>query len=218
MGISMALYVAGAFFIPENLDIFTEINDMPLFTWLRQNRGALPVAFWIYLLLVVMALLVVNIVGNGYVTLVAGIKGRRYLQVIPPQVLHVGVVLVLFGHMVSAVSGYKQDVPIKLHEKRIVRGHVLELVNLESLKIEGEDSTRWRVGLVIDGKAATLEPAQPAFIDTIGYFAKSASENTRSALIGLVSDPGMGWEIAGAVCFILGALGLFVMQYRKGVA
>lgn len=215
MGLSMIVYVLGSFFIPQHLDIFSDINDMPLFSWLSRYRADIGVSFWIPLLLVLMALLALNILVCGYDSLRRGMRGGRYIETLAPQLLHLGVVLVLFGHLVSASAGYKEDLPLGLNDPQELRGHRLELIALDFLKVSGEDSTRWRVGLIVDGRPATLEPARPFFLDRTGFFAKSASQRKERALIGIVYDPGVVWEIAGAVFFILGGAGLFLVQFRE---
>jgi len=215
MGLSMIVYALGSFLIPQHLDIFSEINDMPLFSWLSRNRAEMGVSFWIPPLIVLMAFLVVNILVCGYDSLVRGLRGGGYIETLAPQFLHLGVVLVLFGHLVSASAGFKEEVSLQPHVPQTVRGHRLELIGLDFLKVSGEDSTRWRVGLVVDGRPATLEPARPFFFDRIGYFAKSASQKKERALVGLVYDPGVAWEIAGAVFFVVGGAGLVLVQFRK---
>jgi cytochrome c biogenesis factor len=215
MGLSMIVYALGSFLIPRHLDIFSEINDMPLFSWLSANRGEMGVSYWIPSLMVLMAFLAVNILVCGYDSLVRGLRGGGYIETLAPQFLHLGVVLVLFGHLVSASAGYKEDVSVGFDGPQVFRGHRLELISLDFLKVSGEDSTRWRVGLVVDGQKAILEPARPLFFDRTGYFAKSASQKKERALIGIVYDPGVAWEIAGAVLFVLGGAGLVLAQFRK---
>ncbi len=215
MGVSILLYVLGSFFIPQHLDIFSEINDMPLMEWLNRNRGEMGVAFWIPALIVLMALLAANILVCGYDSLARGVPYGLSVETLAPQVLHLGVVLVLFGHLISAASGFREDVPLHPHEPQTVRGRRLELVNLEFLKMRGEDSTRWRIGLLIDGRSATVEPARPYFHERTGYFARSASQKQGRALIGIVYDPGVIWEVAGAILFLFGGAGLFFVQFRR---
>lgn len=215
MGLSMIVYALGSFLIPLHLDVFSEINDMPLFSWLSLNRGELGASFWIYPLLALMALLAVNILVCGYDSLARGLRGGGIVELLAPQFLHLGVIIVLFGHLVSASTGYKEDVSLGLNDPRQVRGHRLELISLDFLNVIGEDSTRWRVGLVVDGRSAVLEPARPFFFKRTGYFAKSVSQKKERALIGLVYDPGVPWELAGAFFFILGGTGLFWSRIRK---
>lgn len=214
-GLSMAVFLAGSVSIPGNLDVFSEINDMPLFQWLWLNRMYPDKIFWIYLLLVLMTLLATATLLCSVDALRKGLSRRTFVETLSPQVLHMGVVIVLFGHLVSAASGYKQDVSLKLGETREVRGRTLTLDSVDFTQVRGEDSTHWAARLVLDGKAFTLEPARPAFFGRVGYFLKSAQQLKNNVIIGIVYDPGVLFEIMGAIVFVAGSLGLFSLQLRN---
>ncbi len=215
MGISMVVYALGAFFIPQNLDVFSEINDMPLFTWFSRNREFAGTFFWICLLVAFMALLSINTIVCSIDALVRGLTRKRFVEVLSPQVLHLGVIFILFGHLVSAAAGYRQDVPMNLGETRQIRGFTIGVESVEFVQLKGEDSTRWRVGLKINDIRRVLEPARPAFFSHVGFFAKSAQQGKNKAIVGLVYDPGVFWEILGALVFFVGAGGLFSMQFQR---
>jgi hypothetical protein len=59
-----------------------------------------------------------------------------------------------------------------------------------------------------------LEVGQPAFYNGVGFFAKSAQQKKRSTIIGLIYDPGIIWEMIGAVMFIVGATGIFITRFN----
>lgn len=215
MGLSIIFYAIGSVVIPQNLEIFSEINDMPLFRWFSLNRAYFFAFSWILALIVLMALMAVNIIICGIDSLVKSLPHRQVIDAVAPQILHIGVVIVLFGHLVSASFGYKEDVPMAVGITKEVRGMRLSLAGVDFIQVPGEDSRRWVVGLGIDGNDVVLYPASPAFVNGIGFFAKSAQEKNRTAIIGLVYDPGVGWEIAGALVFVIGAAALFYVQLRR---
>jgi hypothetical protein len=49
----------------------------------------------------------------------------------------------------------------------------------------------------------------------VGFFAKSAQEKKMKAIIGLVYDPGVVWEITGAIVFVIGASGIFSVRLSE---
>jgi hypothetical protein len=85
----------------------------------------------------------------------------------------------------------------------------MKVNNMDFFKNPGESSTRWRVHLEIDNHIHTLEVGKPAFYNKVGFFVKSAREKKQLAIIGLIYDPGVVWEIIGAIVFIIGAAGIF---------
>jgi hypothetical protein len=137
------------------------------------------------------------------------------IKVLSPQVLHIAIVFVLLGYGISAVSGYKQDVPMKLNDAHNVRGFELKINNIEFFKNPGENSTRWRVYLEVDNDLHMIELGKPAFVNGVGFFAKSAHKKKMKAIIGLVHDPGVLWEVIGAAVFVLSAFGVFYIKLRE---
>lgn len=214
-GICIVICVVGSYAIPQHLDVFSEINDMPLFRWLELNTGELGASYWIYALIACLALLCLNLLVCTADVLVMRASWKKVIEVISPQVLHIGVLLVFLGHLVSASVGYKEDVPVREQDSVEVRGFRMTVDRIDFVKLRNEDSTRWRVSLRVDDEVFLLEPARPAFYKGVGFFAKSAEKKRMKVVVGLVRDPGTSWEIFGAALFVLGSLGIFVTLFRK---
>jgi hypothetical protein len=53
--LSITVFVAGSIYIPRNLSLFSDINDIPLFRWLSLNYSSIGKTFWIYLAIFLMA-------------------------------------------------------------------------------------------------------------------------------------------------------------------
>ena len=69
--------------------------------------------------------------------------------------------------------------------------------------------------LNIDNNEHVLELGKPAFYNNVGFYAKSAQQKKMKAIIGLVYDPGVLWELIGAVTFIIGASGVFYTRLHE---
>jgi len=216
LAISILIFVAGSMYIPRNLDIFSEINDMPLFKWLNQNGEHIAKTYWIHAGLVLMAALSLNMVVCTFYELREKLSLKVLVQRLSPQVLHAGVLLVLFGHLMSGMSGYKKDVPLHLGSEIRIEGMSIMITNITFSERKGEDQRRWNVETQIKSEKGTIQsiiaPARPVFMAGMGIFVKSVEESGR-VLVGFVRDPGVKWEIAGAVVFLLGALGIFWSRY-----
>lgn len=211
-GISMAVFLAGSFYIPHNLEVFSEINDMPLFQWLSLNSADLNKFIWIYLLLGMMTLLSINMFICTLNAVLKKSSWSRLIEGLSPHVLHIGVMLVLLGHLISASTGYKQDVPLSVNTVTEVRGFIIKISDIEFFNKKGEDSTRWRLSLSINNNDKVIGPAKPAFYKGAGFFVKSVDQKEKKALIGLVYDPGAIWEVIGAIVFIIASAGIFYVK------
>jgi hypothetical protein len=216
-GISIGAFLMGSIYIPGNLAVFSEINDIPLFTWMSENHDDVSKYLWIYLLIGLMLFLWISTLICSIEAIIKRTTWRTFIRVLSPQVLHIAILFVLLGYFVSASAGYKQDVPMKMGETQEVKGFELQIDNMEFFKNPGEDSTRWRVYLKINSDMNILEVGKPSFSKGVGFFVKSADQKRSKAIIGLIYDPGVFWELIGAVVFIIGAFGLFYVRFNEQV-
>jgi cytochrome c biogenesis factor len=214
-GISIGVFLIGSIYIPRNLAVFSLINDMPLLRWLSQNSNIPDRIFWIYLLVGFMLLLWICTLICSIDAIIKKTTRKNMIKVLSPQILHIAIIFVLLGHGVSAVTGYRQDVPMKINDEYKVKGFDLKINNIEFFKNPGENSTRWRVHLEIDNQLHMIELGKPAFYNGVGFFAKSAQKKKMKAIIGLVHDPGVIWEIIGAVVFVVSAFGVFYIKLNE---
>ena len=213
-GISIGAFLIGSFYIPHNLAVFSGINDMPLFSWLSINNIDFDKFIWIYLLMGLMLLLWICTLICSLDAIIKRTNRRQLLRILSPQILHIAILFVLTGYAVSASTGYKLDVPMKINDAQEVKGFDLKVDNLEFFTNPGESSTRWRVHLKIDNELHKLEVGQPSFYNSVGFFVKSAQQKKMSTIIGLIYDPGVIWEMIGAVMFIVGTVGIFITRFH----
>ena len=112
----MGLFLIGSFYIPQNLAVFSGINDMPLLKWLSMNNDSLDKLFWIYILTGLMILLWISSLICSLDAIIKRTAWKGLIRVLSPQVLHLSIIFVLLGHGISAMTGYKQDVPMKISD------------------------------------------------------------------------------------------------------
>ena len=215
-GIAIGIFLMGSLYIPKNLAIFSGINDMPLLNWLSENN-VLNKLYWIYALVGIILLLWIITLICSLDAIIKRTTWRSAVRVLSPQVLHIAILLVLLGHGISAVTGYKHDVPMNTSKTFQARGFDMKMSSMEFFKNPGENSTRWRAHIQIDDTLHVLEVGRPVFYRNVGFFAKSAQKKKQSAIIGLVYDPGVLWEIIGAVVFVIGAGGVFYTKFQESL-
>ena len=214
-GMIIGVFLIGSFYIPQNLALFSEINDIPLFTWLLENNHHLSKVFWIYLLVALMLLLWINTIVCSIDAIIKRTTWAGLIRVLSPQVVHLAILCVLVGYCVSASTGYKKDVSMNMIDSQKIEGFDLKINNMEFFTNPGENSPRWRVYLNINSSEHVLELGRPAFYNRVGFYAKSAQQKKMKAIIGLIYDPGVLWELIGAVTFIIGALGVFYSRLSE---
>jgi cytochrome c biogenesis factor len=203
----------GSVVLPNNLAFFSGIDDTPLFRWLSDS-GNLKLTWWIYAMILMLALLAVSTIFCTIDGTIKGLNSRNLILKLSPQVMHLGVLFIMLGHLLTASIGFKTDMRIKEGEKKVVAGEI-ELY-LEDVKVQTDKQgyyTDWEAKLwwFENGekvKEEVLRPVHPLYFGQFGLYFKSVSiEPEPSALIRVCRDPGALWALIGGVFLSIGGLG-----------
>lgn len=202
----------GSVILPKNLAFFSGIDDTTLFQWLAQeDRPGLT--WWIYALIGAFAFMGISTVFCT-VDALLGLGRKNLIARLSPQVMHLGVLFVMLGHLLTAWVGHKADINIAVGEKRDVQsGMSFYLEDIREELDEAGYAENWEAEIWVyreNEKIAekVIRPARPAHIGQTGFFIKtvSAGENP-SALIKVNRDPGAIWALSGGLLVCLGGIG-----------
>ncbi len=220
--LTIALCLLGSVMLPTHLEFFSGIDDSPLFQWLAE-AGAPGLTWWVYALVASVALLALSTVACT-VDALSRRSVRGLLHKLSPQVMHLGVLMVMLAHLLTAVFGMRADVQVAKGTRGEVAPGIEVLVSEVSAEVnEAGTSTRWLAELVLyrEGKVIArraLVPAQPVFIDGLGLFFGTFNEGddnrAPSATIRVTHDPGAKWALAGGILVVLGGIG-FIYSRRS---
>lgn len=209
LSIVIFLFFAGSLIVPDNMEHLSDINDVLLFQWLFGSKPS--VSWWIYALLAALTFTALNIMVCGADSLIKKLSPRRFLQSISPQVIHLGVLLFLFAHLLTASTGLREEVLLK--EGGTARFSNGSGFHVEKVMAEYTSPTEtfWAVRgrwLNAPGKEepAVIMPAKPAFHNGLWLFIKSADPDTRKVSLMLREDIGALWALAGVAVFTLGCV------------
>jgi hypothetical protein len=194
------------------------INDVALFSWLREAPFA--ISWWLWITLALIALLAVNAVFCSVASLRVKSGSGRFLVVIAPQVMHAGFLLIVIAHLLSAYGGFKQ--PLQARE-----GTVITFPGGGSLVVGPIATTIGMRGMITDyradirtagtgeGRSATLRANHPFFFQGYGLYLKYAEPYPFPvAYLEIHREPGGGAALAGALLFTVG--NLVLLSVRKG--
>lgn len=186
------------------------INDMALFAWLA--RAPLAHAWWLWGALAGLALLVLNTLLCSIDALRARLGRDRLLRLLAPQVMHLGFLLVVLAHLLSAKGGEKGALLIP-------EGAVVDLPGGRRLQVTALSQQTGAYGMPTamqalvhytapDGvRQARVRPNHPLFLDGYGVYLKQLElQPRRVALLELHREPGGLAALAGALCFTVGNL------------
>jgi len=218
--ICAVLALVGSLTLPANLAFFSGIDDTPLFKWLS-DAGNLKATWWIFVFIVVLALLATSMALCIVEDLRTGVSRKNILQKLSPQLIHLGTLFVLLGYLLTSAYGLRADVLIGKGETGAIGTNAsLHLVDLNARTDENGYFTDWKAVLrfVKDGVESdtmVLRPVHPVRVGGYELFFKSIDMgDEQAALIRVCRDPGAGWALLGGALLLLGSLGLAYIRLR----
>ena len=201
----------GSLSLPNNLAFFSGIDDMPLFKWLISS-GNISITWWIYLMICMLGVLAVSTIFCT-ADAVLRLSTKNLLLKLSPQIMHIGVLFVMLGHLLTASGGYKIDKIIKKGNIENVRGRLS--IILDSVVVKTDENgydTDWQAALILDKggntvKESILKPSDPIFIEDVGIYFKSVIEPESAIQVRICKDPGAIWALLGGALLCAGGVG-----------
>jgi len=199
-------------------DFAAAINAMPLFSWLQ--AVPLPVSWWLWLAVAIVALLVLNTLCCSAETLWSR-RGRAGLwPLLAPQLMHAGFLMIVLAHLLSATGGYMQQ--LEVYEGSLAQLPDGRTFGVAAIAVTGSPlgmPTGFSSELVTDlnntASRTTISPNHPWFSGGYGVFIKQAEQfPVPRALLEVHREPGAGMALAGALLFTVGNI-LVVWQRSK---
>jgi len=213
----------GSLSLPGNLAFFSGIDETPLFPWLFA-AGTISIIWWIYVMIAMLALLAVSTLFCTAEALLIRSGRQAFLLKLSPQVMHIGVLFIMLGHLLTASMGFKMDVLLKQGEVKVVTGNkTLLLQDVAVRKDRQRYDADWEAMLVWDDggrtQAASLKPVHPRYVGQFGLYSKSVSIGPKkTALVRVCRDPGALWALLGGLLLSAGGTGFLYGKYATGSA
>ena len=216
----VVLCLIGSLSLPANLAFFSGIDDSPLFTWLR-DANAPGTTWWIYALIGLLAVFAVSTICCTVDALLEGATWRNIALKLSPQVMHVGVLFIMLGHLLTATLGEKIDIDVKKGESApvgsvasIMLMDVRETTDENGYAVDWEATLRW----VENGRPSAphrLRPARPLYFGSYGLYTKAVDAGPQaSAWIRVSRDPGAPWALIGGLLLSLGGTLFLYGRFR----
>ena len=195
------------------------INYMPLLVWLRDVP--FTSSWWLWLSIVLLALLVVNTILCSSETLWSRWGRVGMMPLVAPQLIHIGFLLIILAHLQSASGGYMEQV-------EVVEGMVAQLPDGKQFGIAGLTvvmspmgmptgfSSELVTNLSNSNERFTISPNHPWFSGGYGVYIKQAEAYPyKRALLEIHREPGAAVALAGAIVFTVGNVLLLFLRSRS---
>jgi len=217
----MAILFVGSLSLTSNLAFFSGIDETPLFVWLS-NTGKIGTIWWIYTLILLLVFLAVSTLLCTGEALIARFTMQRLFLKLSPQIMHIGVLFIMLGHLLTASMGFKSDVLIKKGETRAVTdGTGISLKEVTVWKDRNGYDTDWEAIFTwsqIGGepREAAIRPARPSYFGDFGFYSKAVVISPEAAaLIRVCRDPGAKWGLFGGMLLSLGGIGFLFGRFAE---
>lgn len=218
--LSLVIYFIGSLSLPKNLAFFSGIDDTPLFRWLSDS-GHFNITWWIYALIAMLGLLAVSTIFCTAEALLKRLGKRNIVSKLSPQIMHIGVLFILLGHLLTASLGIKTDLVIrKGEEKQITKGMSVSVEDVHVRTDANGYFTDWETKLSWkeDGQvteSGVLRPVHPLYFGKFGVYSKSVTmEPEVSVQVRVCRDPGVAWALLGGLLLSIGGLGFIYAKIR----
>lgn len=214
----LLLFLAGSFVLPSSLAFFSGIDDEPLFKWLRVN-GAIEKVWWIWAIIAGLGLMGTSTVLCTLDFLLNRLTRQRFLLKVSPQVMHIGALFIMLGHLLTASCGFKTDISLLEGEgKTVPGGGIITLENMDLALDEFGLASNWAAEVSFEGPGrsrvtSNIRPASPAYFMGLGfYFQSVAMEDPPSAVFRVSRDLGAPWALLGGILLAAGGLGFLTAR------
>ncbi len=220
--VALLFLLAGSLMIPENLAFYSGIDDAPLFSWLRNNWNP-ALTWWIYGIVGALGVLAASTMACTADFLLKKMSRRHFVLKISPQIMHVGVLFIMLGHLLTASGGFKKDHTVGTGDVFSPDTQVsLKLDNVRIVNDEDGFPADWFGTLTwfrdgTEKRQFTISPAHPFFFQGYGVWFSSVSvedDGSITAVFRVTKDPGVRWALFGAVLLCLGGLAFLVARVR----
>jgi hypothetical protein len=208
----IVLLFVGSLSLPGNLAFFSGIDETPLFRWLSRS-GTISITWWIYVMIAMLAVLAASTLFCTAQAFLSRTGWQAPVLKLSPQVMHIGVLFIMLGHLLTASMGFKMDMLLKQGERAVVAGDrtlLLEDVVVHKDR-QGYDAD-WEAKLIWDDGGNTLttslRPLHPRYFGQFGLYSRSVSNGPeKTALVRVCRDPGALWALLGGVLLSIGGVG-----------
>jgi cytochrome c biogenesis protein ResB len=213
----LLLFLAGAVQMPA-MKAYTNMNNMPLFTWMQQVP--FKVSWWLWASVAILTLLALNTFVCSLDSLIRKRHGRHWLLVASPQIIHLGFMFLLLAHLLSAAGGLKGEFYAGKGANLTLPGG--GRISITEFKVETSKKgmpTNFYVDANFsskDGKIlkkARIMPNKPAFFEGMWFYIKGPHRTT--AHMEVTRDFGLIPAFLGGVLFTIGTIALVWQKVRR---
>ena len=195
------------------------INSMPLFARLRETP--LAISWWLWVVLVLLALLAVNTLLCSSETLWSRWGRGGWSALFAPQFMHAGFLLIVLAHLMSALGASFNAVTVgEMTLATLPNGSRFGVASISVVTSPQGMPLAFSSELVPDvnrpAERVVIAPNHPWFHQGFGVYIKQAEAYPyKRALLEIHHEPGAATALAGSLLFTLGNITLVAFRSKQ---
>lgn len=216
--ILLFLLVAGAFIMPSD-EAFGLLYVMPLFYWLKEVP--VKISWWLIFSIGVLVMLTVNTLLCSADSIIKKYKKTNFLLLIAPQIMHLGFLFIILGHILSSYGGNRELFQVR--EGTWLRFPDGSIVEIKEIIIRHDNSgyiTDMGMEIVHHSSNTryTVVPNKPFIYKGTGLYIKTAIPYPiKQAIVETSQEPGAIPAFLGAILFSAGNTALLFMKRSRDI-
>ena len=156
----------GSIISMKNPQVFQALDQAILFPWLFSvGKANLNISLWIFILVFLITIFAINTTVCTLDKLYSTFKDKRPWQSLFPQIVHIGFLIALLGHLIGSIYGFRSPGHF------VFQGQAIQVPSQEGLLLRFDDiemKTSRRAGLEdLKTKVALLEDGKELLKDNI---------------------------------------------------
>ena len=209
---------AGSFVLSG--EIAGSLNSMPLFTWMLEFP--FRYTWWLWLTIGFLALLVLNTLCCSTDSILQRFRRNAILAWLPPQLVHVGFLLIVLAHLQSSLMGFKGSIDVMEGGGfQMPDGTAVQVAQVGALfsSTGGGMPIGYKARLVSENTGpggVTISPNHPWFVNGYGVYIKHAEPGQPPvAFLEVHREPSAALALAGALLFFMGNAALLYTRSKS---
>ena len=124
----------GSIISMKNPALFQALDQAILFPWLfSTGKADLNISLWIFILVFLTSIFAINTTVCTLDKLYSIFKDKRPWQALLPQIVHIGFLIALLGHLVGSIYGFRSPVNI------VFQGQTIQVPSQQGLSLRFDD-------------------------------------------------------------------------------
>jgi cytochrome c biogenesis protein ResB len=215
----LCLLLYGSFVMPVKAE-FQSLSALPLFQWMAENSPG--ITWWLWAIIGVILILTANTLLCSLEAVLKKKGVRHWVFLISPQIVHIGFLLILLAHLLSAYNGFRgtavvyENAGIRLPNGTDVlfRKISADVDPAGYVKDWSADIEYFQEGRLL--MHDRIRPNSPSFEKGLGIYIKNVQVRPYpAAMIEVSREPGAAWALGGSMLFIAGMIMLLLFKIKR---